>query len=486
MYASVGLMNWNIAISALIAASILSIVAGYFGGRQFAKDDYFGPLRDFALANQTLGRRNVMQLLLSTSFSLNGMLYQIWLGYSIGLWALVVQGVWALSYYWLGKHVNQVRSAPSLHAFLGHNFGQQTRTIAALCSIVGFAIIVGWEFSVARATFGGLLNQTGQVPQSLLLLFIFAVVLVCVLYTSIGGLGGDVFANTLQNAVKAAVFVIMITLLFNSEGIVGRLFPPFSRVVAELGIFGLITNLAFSAVWQFVDMSTWQSVIASKNRLADDDARLSLRDSGIAVFIAPGFIGTLLGALVVSQQTIDSDNIMIKLVGNLPTADNPVLVFAIFFALIVTVMSMVDGVLLAAAYSTICDILYRNTSIESLDASPAAGRILGLFRLTILIIAITGVFAVTSLVDAGISLFNVTYVLIITQLALAGPIFVALVTKRRADDRMMFAIIAGLVVGFTSFGSGATFGIGWLVTGAGFFTIIASCVTAGAFARASR
>jgi hypothetical protein len=247
-------------------------------------------------------------------------------------------------------------------------------------------------------------------------------------------------------------------------------------MIESLGVFGLITNLAFSAVWQFVDMSTWQSVIASKR--GDAGAIRALKESGIAVFIAPGVIGTILGALLVNATGVTSDNVMSQIMELLP--NSRALVFVVFVALLATIMSMVDGALLAASYSFVCDILFRKFSLKEIDENQKRSYVvLAFLRVSLLLVAIGGGLGVNYLVEHGISLFNVTYVLVIGQLALAGPVLTALRGHRQANDRMAWSIFAGLVVGFGSLYGGLSFPDQvWLLTGAGFFASVASYVIA--------
>src|SRR5436190_21681219 len=122
-------MGWNTAVLALLSVTVISIFAGLMGGRT---REYRGLLLDYLLADQTLGRQSVVQLLFSGSFSLNGMLYQVWLGYAIGLWALIVQGAWAISYVLLSPYSEQLLEAKSLHSFLGARFGERTKVIAGI------------------------------------------------------------------------------------------------------------------------------------------------------------------------------------------------------------------------------------------------------------------------------------------------------------------------------------------------------------------
>lgn len=490
-------MTWNLAISALATISVISLVSGFFGGQSKIRDEFRGPLHEYLLANQGLEQQSVVQLLFSTSFSLNGMLYQVWLGYNIGLWALVIQGAWALSYVLLATRVERVRTAKSLHSFLGENFGKWTQILAGACSIVGFTLLIGWEFNVGKSTFEGLFNldSTQKVSSSLVLIFTFATVFASFLYTVVGGLRSNAFANSVQNFVKIIVFSLMILLVYYANNssppaisLQAALFPTFSQAIANLGIFGLITNLAFSLVWQFVDMSTWQSVIASSRKLDINDTKNALRLGGLAVFIAPGIIGTILGALLAGTPDVSDNNVMTKLVSILPS-DSPTLIFLVLVALLASIMSMIDGLLLAAAYSLVCDLLHTQESLEQIDTDRArAESVLTVVRLFVGTIAIVGTLGVlVGLVGwLNISLFDLTYVTIICQLALTGPVFLGLQGRFSANTRMVYAIIFGLIVGFGAFTASRITGQEWLITGAGFFGMVASIVVAEIVTRSGR
>jgi Na+/proline symporter len=354
-----------------------------------------------------------------------------------------------------------------------------------MCSVLGFAIFVGWEFNVGKATFAGLLEPAGGL-YDYLAWFMIATLFVSVLYTAVGGLAGDAVADAIQNIIKISVYALMAVLLLlvaaraGAAGtILDRLFPGISAPIAELGVLGFLTNIAFSLVWQFVDMSTWQSVIASKNKLDTKGAENALRLSGLAVLVAPGVIGTLLGAFMLASPDLNADNIMTRLITTLPTS-NSVFAFLIFVALLATIMSVVDGILLAAAYSIVCDILYRNQSLEALDADrDRASRTLAVLRLMLTAVAIIGSIGVMVLVERyGVSLFNITYVLIISQLALVGPVFYGLKGKVTARDSMSWAIVFGLALGLSSLGANLITGNEAFLTGAGLLTIIGSLVAA--------
>src|SRR5690349_9685572 len=105
-------MSWAIALNALLLLTAIFTI-GAFRQRKFIDEKHL--LRGYLLAGNTLKKYRVINLLWSTSFSLNGMLYQVWLGYIVGMWGLLSQAVWAASFFWLAKYADTVRANDSLH-----------------------------------------------------------------------------------------------------------------------------------------------------------------------------------------------------------------------------------------------------------------------------------------------------------------------------------------------------------------------------------
>ena len=79
-----GLWCWPVLVTGL--ALVLATISK--GNARGAPEQ---PLTEYLLADTALGRFPVISLLLSSSFGLNALLYQIWLGYSVGVWGLVAQ-----------------------------------------------------------------------------------------------------------------------------------------------------------------------------------------------------------------------------------------------------------------------------------------------------------------------------------------------------------------------------------------------------------
>src|SRR5205809_1064384 len=78
-------------------------------------------------------------------------------------------------------------------------------------------------------------------------------------------------------------------------------------LIAELTWWGLITNILFSLVWQFVDMSAWESLASTKGT---HDSRSALIQSALWVFVFPGLAGTILGMYLRGLPKLASDDLV--------------------------------------------------------------------------------------------------------------------------------------------------------------------------------
>lgn len=480
----------NCFLISLASVSLLSILAGlwsvYTGVRK--KEDQ-GPLEEFLLSNHGLSSQNVVQLLLSSSFSLNGMLYQIWLGYQIGIWALLFQAAWATSYVLLSTRFDEVR-ALSMHDFIGQKYGVLTRRIAGMFSIAGFLVLIGWEFNVGQTTLSMLSNEIADpINSNTSFMLMLCTIAGSFIYTAIGGLKGNAFANLFQNLLKLFVFISLIFLLTNSSASSwATLFPSFSVVLDKIGVFGLITNLVLSLLWQFVDMSTWHSVIASRSNLSSAQQKKALCLGAVAVFFAPGIVGTMIGALLVNTPDINPDNILARAIGITPNLSWFVLLGA-FSAIIATVMSVVDGYMLSAAYSLVCDVLFPKQRVKELDSVRlTSAKILLVLRCFLALIVFggaVGVWILTNRLD--ISLFDILYVLIVCQLSLTGCVMMSLFggSRLKKTSLMYLSIFLGAIIGFGFVAAGKLLSVDWMLQGAGTFAAISSYIAASVIDKSS-
>ncbi|OGO87116.1 MAG: hypothetical protein A2Y24_05915 [Clostridiales bacterium GWE2_32_10] len=78
-----------------------------------------GDLDKYFLGGREVATKRASNLLISTSFGANAILYAAWLGYTMGFWAILIQAAWCLSFLLLARFADQVYHHTSLHDFLG-------------------------------------------------------------------------------------------------------------------------------------------------------------------------------------------------------------------------------------------------------------------------------------------------------------------------------------------------------------------------------
>jgi hypothetical protein len=472
---------WNVA---LVAFGAVFAVTAFLSAFTLSKSKTESSLEGYLLASGGLRRAAIVNLLLSSSFGLNALFYGVWLGYSIGIWALIIQFSWSVSYYLLAPFTQKIQQHKSLHQLIGDRFCIYTQVIASIASLIGIMYFIGWEVNIAKSTLGGLLATTGDlsVTDSAAAGSWLAAALVfgCLLYTVLGGLRGNASADALLNTIKVLVLILLTFTLIQrtfSEGngsYTAHLFPSFQVVLANLGWMGLATNIIFNLAWQFVDTSSWQSIIGGAKEKKDDEAT-TLKISGVWIFFIPGVLATLLGASLKGESGVTQENLFVKCFEMAP-AFSGVTLFMLFLTTSACVMSLIDGYFLAAAYTFLIDIFNPSVTIEELDSDgPRAEKMLLGARVALVGIGLISVWGVDFILNAlGLKLFDFVYVVILTQLALIGPVLFALATVRRPILPGWLAIVISLVVGFGFTIAGAVYELKWAIDGAGVFAVLSS------------
>lgn len=253
------------------------------------------------------------------------------------------------------------------------------------------------------------------------------------------------------------------------------MFPAMSVVLERLGIAGLLTNIAFNLSWQFVDNSSWQSII-SGSRNPRFSTRVNMRASGLVIFFTIGVLGTLLGASHAGVGSATPDNILIVSVLGVD-GGGLFLSVAMIMVIVACMMSLVDGMLLASALTVVVDILPTWAGV-----SQARRKLVT--HATVVGSAVASVWGIALLFRVwGGSLFDFVYIVIVTQLALLGPVVVGLFSRVNSAAPMWLAVVVGLSAGFGAVLIGSAFERPGLVDGAGSFAIVGSMVGAWAIWR---
>lgn len=429
-------------------------------------------LDGYFLGNRSIKTRQVTNLLISTSFGANAILYAAWLGYAMGIWAIVIQIAWCLSFILLSKFSNQIYKYTSLHDFLGVKFGNVVRIISAICSALGLLYFMGWEIAIAQSGLESL--AFNNVNWNLI---VGTFILIAIVYTFINGRKLVSVIDTILNALKFIILIIIVIALGINLGSSGDLsfnliIPSFSESVAVLGILGFVTNLVFNLSWQFVDNSSWQT-ISSNSSEDKHGTKKSLFGASGGVFLTVAFLGTFLGAFLRVRTGLDSDNILgavsLGMSSNLANITN----FSVAALLLLSMISLVDNSTLSVAQSIISDIGLFKKNLENNKYK------LNIVRVITIVLGLIAAWGVRVFIDfLGGSIFDFVYVFIILQLSLLGPILVGFISKKSNSKYIWVSIVLPLIIGFSLSIIGTITGMTELVDVAGTASAISSIIFA--------
>lgn len=299
---------------------------------------------------------------ISTGFSLNGVLYSAWLGYRGGVSSIAFQTVWCLSYLFLARYASrfsELSRTGTLHGIIGHRYGKLAAMAAAISSIIGFTMLLGWELLVGVSVFQAVIPNYDSL-QPIIYLSLAGIAAV---YSMLGGIRGNLISNRVLNYMGALGLMVAFLYLLHpavktAPITLGDFFDlsSFSRLLTELTLTGLFVNIIFSVAYQFVDMSIWEN-IASLKKDGKETTR-SLYLAAFWVYILPIGVGSLFGMLLRSFETgITSNNILAHLVSML--AGNPLVFVVVIMGFFALMLSTVDGFLLASAQALVWDIIHK-------------------------------------------------------------------------------------------------------------------------------
>jgi Na+/proline symporter len=438
----------------MLGMSLMVVVSLMLGSR---KRDSHLSLRRYFWGEQDFKASDIAHLILSTSFSFNGIMYQTWLGYSIGWAALWLQVAWCASYLWMRRYASIIKAEAvkggTLHGAVGCAFGPGAEKLAAVASIIGFTLQVGWELGVAVIVFTFLLPGSA----GLLEVSAAALALIAAVYTIRGGLRGNLRANIFQNLFAIATLIVAIVVL--CSGATGYHSPPLIEshklLVTGLGIGGLVTNVIFSVFWQFVDMSNWQNLAAADTK--PDTPNRALLTGATLVFLFPGLVGTVAGVALAGVPNLTSNDVVAQML-TIVQQFSPVLFVCVVMGFVAAMLSTLDGLLLAAAQAVTWDLTKHDTVRRILargevdeDARPER-EVLTQSRVAVFVLALAGSSVIYLYKFKIIDLFNLVYVVTAAQMTLVPVVFCILRGRHALNG--FASILGGLVVGLTLVGYG--------------------------------
>jgi hypothetical protein len=419
----------------------------------------------FFLGGRAISTGRVAHLLTSSSFGINAILYATWLGYAMGIWAIIIQGAWCVSFLLFAKFASKIYRSTSLHDFLGSNFGRATQRVASVCSIIGLLYFAGWEIAIAQSGLEALPFTAGLLWPILLAVFI----IVAIIYTSVGGQKTNGVVDTWLNIIKYSLLVLVVVATIVSVATSGNfnlelVFPPISTAIVAIGGFGIITNLVFNLSWQFVDNTSWQAVSSNQ-----DQPKKSILLASAGVFVAY-LLSTLLGAVLRAAPDLTSDNILGAVTFGLAGGWQIAMIIAVALLILLSMMSLIDGVSLSVSQTLSVDLNLIKRLSKNRKAQMNIARI---FTIVAGAVSAWGVNFVVSAIGGGV--FDFVYILIVAQLGLIGPVLVGLIAKRPPKLKLMWLpIVIAVLAGFTASVVGTTSENSFLVDGAGTITVIVS------------
>lgn len=440
-------------IVAMVVPTAISLMLGYASRKRAASS-----LRSYFWADQNLNAVDTADLFISTSLALgNAILFFTWLGYRVGLVALWLQVAWCAGFFLIrpfAPRIRQFASNGTLHGNLAANYGKYAGVLAALASLIGFGMNLGWELAAGSSIFA--LVTTSQYFGAFVALLL---AIVAAGYTIVGGLRGNLRASRFQNyfsylALIAAVIVLGASEHAGKRGVAGlgwdTINPVSSSLIGELGWGGFLSTMFLSLMWQFVDMSAWQNIAATTEKT--DASKRALLWSSTILFFMPGVTAVLAGVFMRQQTGLTADSIVPAMVAGL--LQYPILFVLVVGGFIAAMLSTVDGFLLAGGQAATWDIFHRATIKGVLDKGPdhlddAKGtRVLDTAKLVMMGLAIVGTgFVVGMMLFTKLNLFNIVYLAYSGQIVLLPSVLnVLLRSGTKANGTASIAI--GLIVSY--------------------------------------
>ncbi len=127
----------------------------------------------------------------------NALWYYAYLGYYYGLYILFLQAAWSLAIVFIAWHITKYLDASrdgTVHGFIGHHYGARASVLAAVATLIGYTLNVGFEVFYSAHL---LVVSAGGTQYELLLAVTIAVFVGG--YCIMGGYLSSVVTDPIQN-----------------------------------------------------------------------------------------------------------------------------------------------------------------------------------------------------------------------------------------------------------------------------------------------
>lgn len=439
--------------NSLILGFVLMLMTSFLMGTIARRKD--NSLKSFFFGDKNLNTNHLVNLLLSTAFSMNGMIYQTWLGYSIGWAAVLIQVIWCISYLLLSGKALKIKEMTNhfgtLHGSIASQFGLNAGRIASIATVIGFTMLVGWELIVGTSLFSSIAPNNNQLKYIL----VFSLAGIGGIYTIYGGLKGNLKANIFQNWFGGLVMILIVTYfsLINFENKSIIKWGNINDLFINIGIVGFIANGVFSLGWQFVDMTNWQALASSD---ANESPKKALWWSALWILFIPGVVGTALGMLLRNIPNLTPDNIFLYIISVI--SHNRIALSIVSAGFVAAMLSTIDGLMLACGQVVTWDILYHSKVLKLIslkseevtyETFKEEKNIISVTRYWIFGLGIIGSFIFCWItIKYGINIFDLVYIVTGAQMVLL-PIVLSILFGEKGNKKFGFiSIFTGLIAVF--------------------------------------
>jgi urea-proton symporter len=229
-------LDWGLALAILVGFGVLWVAFGWYLGRDNRSID------DYALAGRNVGFAFATATAMATWITSNTTLVAPQLAYQFGIWGMIGYSMAALGLMLFAPMAQRIKSLMP-HGFTSGDFirTRYGKSAWAMFMIISVFYAMGWLVSLGMAG-GILLSSLSDLSYHT---GMSAILIICVLYTLLGGLKAVIATDFVQSILILTGVVIIAWVCIDTVGI-GEIHQSVSDFQPEL------LNLAFPAAIMFL------------------------------------------------------------------------------------------------------------------------------------------------------------------------------------------------------------------------------------------
>lgn len=418
----------------LAVFSVIWVALGYYWGRGS------GELDEYMLGGRKVGLALATATAMATWVTSNTTMVAPQLAFELGLWGMVGYSLGSVGLLLFAPMAKRIRELmPNGYTsgdFIRLRYGNTAWRIFLLISLF---YSIGWLVSLGMAG-GILLEALSGIPYRI---GMSVILLVCVLYTMLGGLKAVIGTDFIQTIIIVSGIVIVAVLALKSPGI-GEIYdaterkrPGLLNMLLPAGIMFLFNNLFFG-MGEIFHSNVWWSRAFAFNKGVGFKAYLLAGIFWTPIPIAAGFIAFASFALDVN--ILEPDQVGPIVAAHLMGSVGAIIVFIIVFS---ALASSLDSLLAATSDLLLEDVYKRHIKP---DATKPALRKAAIY--------VTGLLGLLTWALCMPRLNNLAQLLHFTGAFVAStiwPIVAGLYWKKTNPVAAAIAMVAGSSLGLTAY-----------------------------------